>query len=423
MNSKYNFWSLLGIMLLTVFSVQAQPNTAKFNKEEFQSVIKKVGELTSSIAEEVVNAMKEVDFSEITREAEKLAHVSEIEGRRISEELGKIDFSAIERQGEIIGEEISKIDFENIWEESTPAFNHLYQQEKVIEKVYKIGAQDKLSIDNRYGKIKINNWNRNEFKVVVTITAGESSEKRAREAIERVEIQESKSGNQVSFKTVISSAESNWISSFLGSSGNHELKIDYEVYMPAGNELTLANSYGAIETGDRDGKFTVSVKYGSLKTGELRSKSNSIAASYSKATIGYLNEGNVAMKYGSLSISEADKVTASLSYSGNSDIGIVNNRANVSLKYSGGFKLGLGSRIHQANVEAAYSSLAIKPSPSAAFDFSTAVSYGSFDYDKAITKISHETKGNTSSSYSGYWNKSGNNTVNISAKYGSVTMK
>src|SRR5690606_10002863 len=92
-----------------------------------------------------------------------------------------------------------------------------YQEEKIIEKVYKAGRKDRLRIDNRYGRIKVNNWNRDEFKVVVRIKVGESSTRRAQEALDRVSINDSKSGNEVHFKTAIASAESGWFSSLTGS--------------------------------------------------------------------------------------------------------------------------------------------------------------------------------------------------------------
>lgn len=421
MNSKYKFWALLGLSLTLAFSAHARQEE---KKQELQSTTQRIAELSANIATEIAGEIQKIDFSELTIEVQKLAKISEKAANKLALKVEQMDFSEVENQLRGLESELSTLNFDIHWDEGAFVGSAPFQEEKIIEKTYSVGANDKLNIDNRYGKIKVSNWNKNEFKIVVRITSGESSEKRAKEAINRVTIQESKSGNQVSFKTSIATAESGWFSNLVNTGNtNSQLRIDYDVFVPIGNELTLSNSYGAIETGDRNGRFTATVKYGSLKAGELRSKNNAIEASYSKADISYLNEGTVSVKYGGLNIGEAEKVTLSLSYTGNGKVGIVNNSASVSLRYSGDFKLGLGSGIQKADVDAAYSSLSVTPSQGTSFNFNTDVSYGNFNYDRARTTIKHESKGNTSASYAGFWNKSSNNSVNISSKYGSVTMK
>ena len=85
--------------------------------------------------------------------------------------------------------------------------------------------------------------------------------------------------------------------------------------------------------------------------------------------------------------------------------------------------IGLGPDIKEANIAASYSHVVVSPAKDTIFAFNTAVSYGSFDYGPNA-KIQESAGGNTSKQYTGYWNTaSASNSVNISARYGSVTLK
>ncbi len=424
MNIKYNTCILVGLLLAghtTALYAQTTSRTA----QQLETVAKQMAELSASIAHDVTARIQDIDFAELARESEKLARLSSEEANKLARvaqrEMEAIDLSELHRELAEAQAEIAALDLSSRPEGWPIPEAAAYQEEKVIEKVYKAGRGDKLSIDNRYGRIKVNNWNRGEFKVVVKIRVGESSERRAREALDRVTIRDSKSGNEVRFQTSIASAESGWLSSLTGSR-NQELSVSYEVFMPATNELSLSNRYGAIETGDREGKLDVSVRYGSLKTGRLSATNNSISANYSKVEIASAREAEIDINYGGLTLGEIGKATISLSYSGNGKISSITESADISLRYSSGLSVGLGPHIKEANIAASYSSVVVLPAKNAAFDFNTAISYGNFHYG-AKAKVNESSGGNTSKQYTGYWNEASANTVNINARYGSVTLK
>lgn len=423
--NRFNPYLIVSSLLLTTAAV-AQP-AREVRQKELKATVSSISQLATEIGTEVARAMKGIDFEAIGRDAEKLAALSEVQAQKIAYEIEGMDFTPIVRQSEALALEIAQSISETDWQqalEDANVTNHFsFQKEKVIEKTYPVNANQKVSIDNQYGKITVHNWNRNEVKVAVTVRTSESSERRAQEALDRVRINESKSTSSIAFKTEIASGDSNWWSSLTSGGGNRSLSIDYEVYMPKGNELSLVNRYGAIELGDRDGKVEISVSYGSLRAGRLSNRANSLSVAYSKANIEYLNEGDVSVRYGGFTLSEAEKLNLALSYTSDSEIGKVNREADISLRYSGGFQMGLGSAIKKANVAASYSSVDIRPVSDASFNFDVAVSYGGFDYDRNRINIDNKSENSTSKSYTGYWNKTGTNAVNVSSRYGTVSLK
>ncbi len=423
--NRFSFYITLtiGSLLLYTTATVAQSTTRLLDEKELKATIKNISQLAAEIGLNVANAVQEIDFEALSKDVEKAAALSEEKAKKIALEIEKIDFTAIIRQSEAFAEQVEQIDWEQ-HREDTEGINHYgFQKEKVIERTYPVSANHKVNVDNRYGKITVHNWNRNEVKVTIKVRTAESSERRAQEALDRVHIDESRSGNNISFKTNIASGDSNWWSSLTSGDGNRSLSIDYDIYMPKGNELALANRYGGIELDDRDGKVAISVSYGSLNAGRLSARGNSLAVAYSKANVEYLNEADVSVRYGGFTLSEGEKLTLALSYTSGSEIGKINREADVSLRYSGGFRMGLGPAIQKANVAASYSSVNINPASDAAFNFNVAVSYGGFDYDRNRTNINTSSESNTSKSYTGHWNKAVNNSVSISSRYGAVSLK
>jgi len=342
-----------------------------------------------------------------------VSDIHSIISSEISNTLASIDFKTLQKEAPRI------MDGTTADPSDPTAF--AFQKEKVIEKQFSVTPRHSLSIDNRYGKVSVQNWNRDEVKVTIRIRTAENAERRAQEALDRVHIAESRSDNVISLKTQISSSDANWWSSLTSGSGDRALRIDYAVYMPKGNDLTLTNKYGPVELADRDGRVSLSVSYGSLHTGRLNGRNNSLTVAYSKGVIDYLREGEVTVRYGGIRLSESDRLKLSSSYS-DGEIGRINQAADVEVRYGSSFRMGLGSDIKEVNVNAAYAPVTIEPSASADFNFSVAISYGGFDYDNGSVHITSKAEGTTSKSYTGYWNRSGSNTVNINSRYGAVNL-
>ena len=380
-----------------------------------------IGRLMEDLGEELDNALKSVDWTQVTADAEKITSLSEQHVRDITREVEQLDFGPLIREHERLAREMSRADRRLVPERNGGA-SSAYRKEKVTEYSYPIGRGQSVSIDNRYGNVNINNWENNEIKVIITVHTAERSERRAEEALDRVRIDQSKSANAISFKTMIEAGDSNWWNLFSGGTDDRSLSIDYDVYLPRHIKLALENRYGDIVLPDRDGTVNVSVSYGGLRAGRLNGRSNALSLSYSKGEVDYLKEGEVTVRYGGFNLSGAEQLSLSMS-SSNGKIGKIDRLADISLRYSGGFEMTLGTDIEKVNVAAAYSHVGIRPAADARFTFDVAVSYGGFDYNPDHAHVESTSETYTSASYSGYWNRESANTVSISARYGSVNLK
>jgi len=296
---------------------------------------------------------------------------------------------------------------------------------KNYSKTYPADANDVLSIENKYGTVTVNTWNRNEVKVDVQIKVSAGSDDATQKLLDNVNISDSKNGSSISFRTIIGEVKSSWYSVFQGGSSK-KMEINYTVYMPAKNELVVDNRYGAIYLPDLDGKVTISSAYGSLKAKSLTNEST-IRVKYGNANIENLGDCTLQLSYGELVIGSVNSLTADVSYSP-IKIGKLFTAATINLRYGGGLKIGdLDKNVKNLAINSSYSNVDIGLSGDENAEFVIVTRYGDFNYGDHGFTITDKTPDDgergfhPTKSYKGYIGKanSGKN-ITINTSYGNV---
>jgi hypothetical protein len=321
---------------------------------------------------------------------------------------------------------------------------------KKINRSFNVTASDKLAIDNRYGKVHINTWDKNEITVNIEILARASSDSRAQEILDMITVDEEKSGGVISFKTRIGkTGNNNW-------GGKSGYTINYTVSMPKKNPLQVKNMYGDMYLADYGGNGDLSLSYGSMKLGRLSgentvqlaygSGSNSISQlrqgslqlSYSKLTleetdklelnnsysdinIGQAGNLNMSSKYGSVSIGSVNTIEGASGYSG-FKIGSLADKLDLNLRYCSGFKIdNISPKFNSITLDGNYSSFDLNFAKNATFNFDVDLQYADLQVDKDLVVYKVVEKRNTSAKYEGKYGKSNSQgTVKIASRYGSV---
>ena len=138
---------------------------------------------------------------------------------------------------------------------------------KNISRTFSVDNNDKLSVNNQYGKVSVHTWAKNEIKVEIEIKAYEASENGAENLLESVNIAELREGNLISFKTNFEKTSLNfWSRVKNGQEERRGVQVNYLIYMPSKNPLDISNRYGKTEIDDFSGPVNISSSYGSLKS-------------------------------------------------------------------------------------------------------------------------------------------------------------
>ncbi len=322
-------------------------------------------------------------------------------------------------------------------------------REKKLSRHYNVKPGDKLEIDNIYGQLHVNTWDKNEVTVDVTITCKAATDDRANSEIDRVNIRNSADDGKIKYKTIIGGR---------GDGGNSSLKIDYMINAPKRIAADLTDKYGDIYLDDLDGNLKLDLAYGGLSARAINGNQASLHIEYSNGTIGFVKNGVLNVSYSNLSIEKAEDVNIRNDY-GKLDIGQVqklvldqksgnlqidevgtisgsitytsfridrlSKGATLDLKYCGRADIGtLAPTVDNIFIDAAYSSVTLKPEAGDNFSIDARASYGDIINRSSLKQLQLEFQEKSSQNVT-YTGKMGNGAgrMHLTARYGNFTFK
>ncbi len=237
------------------------------------------------------------------------------------------------------------------------------EKKKTISKSYSVTPEQQLKIENSFGDVVINTWDKNEITVDIEIMVRSSSEEKAIKLLGEIDVKDNNDGRLISFKTNVGEMNDG---SHKNRNGNKSFHIDYKVNMPSANRLQLENSFGKIIMPDFKGEVSLTSKFGGLTAGKLQ-QVQAIDVEFGTATIGEVNNGKVTFKFNS-----------------ESTIGKIGGSVKINSEFSQHVQLGVSDNIGELTVNESYSTLrmVIGKDLSAGFDVHT--SFGQFRNESGI---------------------------------------
>lgn len=324
------------------------------------------------------------------------------------------------------------------------------EKKKSVIKIFDASGKDQLTLDNQFGQVKVNLWDKNEVRVDITITANSNSDSRAQQFLDGVEIVDKKDGNQISIRTEINRNNTNgnnW--NWNNNKGEKNfVQIDYNVSMPKNMPLTVKNRFGNTSIPVFRAPLVAVTKYGNFSANELVGSKNDIDVAYGKADIQEMLNGNLDIaystldldkannivlvnKFGKMKIGEVESLDGRISYSGGR-IGTLKGSGKIKLDFSGGFRIDqLLQSADNVDIQANYSSVVI-PMDKNDCHFDVTVSYGGFKYptDRKVTfsqnDDDHKDRNHGYRSTKQYVGKLGNGSgtkIKVVSKFGEVSLR
>jgi hypothetical protein len=315
-------------------------------------------------------------------------------------------------------------------DEISVASGDIQERVKNYSKSYPVDANDKLVIDNKYGRVTINTWSKNEIKVDVQVKGDASDDDTAQKMIDAISISDSKDGDVVAFRTNFNNTSGSIWNLFNNMNNHHKVEINYNVYMPSTIALEMRNRYGSVVLPSLSGKVVLDNAYGSLTARALTNPSNELRFRYYEVNIEELNGGDLDLSYGSLKLGNVGRLEANVNYAP-IDIGKLASSGSLNVRYGGGIKINeISKALKNLDINSTYSSVNIGLRGDESFDFDVTVKYNSFNYDENRVKVtskspSDETRGyRPTKNYKGYVGNSNSNCkINISSTYQSVKLE
>ena len=183
-----------------------------------------------------------------------------------------------------------------------------HEIKRVITKQFNVSAGSELDINNKYGNIVINAWNKEVIDFSIEIIGKGDKEKIAQQMADRVSIDFNQTGRRVS-------AQTNFEQQRNFNCNNCGTTVNYTVNVPASVYLNLINKYGNIRLDETTQTFKADVKYGNIYASRLSGKDNTIILKYGNLELGETVKVTLDIKYGNVRIEKIDDCNLNCAYS------------------------------------------------------------------------------------------------------------
>lgn len=189
---------------------------------------------------------------------------------------------------------------------------------RTITKTFNVSNGAQLTINNKYGKVNLHTWNKNEIQAVITITANGSNNDNAQNLANQVTIQSGQSGNNVTITTQYdANSSSSFWKKFFGGGGNQKnyIHIDYAVYIPQSlATMRIANNYGDVAGDDIPGNFVLDINYGNFYISKVAGNFQ-LHANYGNGSLRNITGGSIDANYTNVNLSDVNNLQIRSNYS------------------------------------------------------------------------------------------------------------
>lgn len=194
---------------------------------------------------------------------------------------------------------------------------------RVIKKEFPITSDGQLIINNKFGKVHCNNWEKETISFEITISVEAINDKAAAKLLDRIDVIFTNSPSQIEALTTF--AEN-------GNRGRSHMQIDYMVNMPVGINLDLSNKFGDIFINEIMGKTKINLGYGNLEANKFGNSDNQLEVEFGKANVNWIKGAVVNLKYSGMDIQYAGSLYLDSKFS-NLDAGKI---ISLNMNFEGG---------------------------------------------------------------------------------------
>lgn len=247
------------------------------------------------------------------------------------------------------------------------------QSVKNVHHSFDANTATTLNIQNSFGDVTIEPHAGSKIEVEVTITIDPRKEKKLEEYFERLKIEVSESGNEVSLKTV-NELNGGWkVKSF---------DIDYDVKMPAGTNLKVRNSFGDVKINGTDGEVELQVQHGDCFVAEAGDDNNTIRVSFGDLRINKIGKSKIDVQHGDVTLGKVGTIDLDLQF-GDCDIEYLNGDAIIILAHGDIDIDDINAKLESIFIDGQFSDIEISGIDGNEFKIEMDGSFSDFDFNSS----------------------------------------
>ncbi len=227
-------------------------------------------------------------------------------------------------------------------------------KERTISKTYPASGNT-LKIDNSFGDVIVTTGG-SEIKVDIHIEVSSTDKEHAEKIFKNIDVTDSKSGNQVNFKTTTNKKDKN---DYDCKNCKSNMSINYTIQLPANTSLNIENQFGSIKIPDYSGTVSLSSKFGSLTAGNLP-KTDKLNIEFGNAEIKSVSNVNAVFKFSKINVEN------------------ISGSNKIDMEFCSFSKMNLTSDLTSLTIRESYSTINLRPAVNLSANYNISTSFGSF---------------------------------------------
>ncbi|MEP1488374.1 MAG: hypothetical protein ABJL44_17180 [Algibacter sp.] len=173
-----------------------------------------------------------------------------------------------------------------------------------IEKSFDMTNAGELFIDNKYGDVTINGWNKNTISITIDIKVSNKKAEQAKSLLERIKPNIKTTSDYVNIISEISEKNTSFFSRYFNKVNpfdfdKSDVDINYTIYLPLNAEIDVTNKFGDVILDNWTGKLKANVQHGDLWINESIANAN-IEMKYGKLKSQSITYGSLNIKNGAI---------------------------------------------------------------------------------------------------------------------------
>jgi len=184
---------------------------------------------------------------------------------------------------------------------------------KKTDKTILFSNEGALYIDNKYGDIIINGWERDSISIVLDIKVSHKKLDQAQSLIDRIEPSIKMIGNATYITSEIIKKNGNMVSKYFNKANplgfdKSNVQIDYTIYLPSKASVDITNKFGDVIIDDYQGKLKVNLEHGDMWLNNDLSNV-SVDIKYGKMKAKAISYANITAKNGGVDLKSSNNLS------------------------------------------------------------------------------------------------------------------
>lgn len=181
---------------------------------------------------------------------------------------------------------------------------------KKIERTYAMTHAGEFHLDNRYGNVAINGWEKNSIAITIDIKVSHKKKENAEDLLERINPEFKVVGDFVGITTEIAEKGTSFFSRYFNKANPFDfdktnIRINYTVYLPVNAEIDVTNKFGDVIVADWTGKLKAKIEHGDMWINTDLTNAN-ITMRFGKLRAKSITYGSISLKNGRIDMVESE---------------------------------------------------------------------------------------------------------------------